>query len=150
MLCFKVITRYFIQVGKDYLVHVMSSVDAARCIQFARSVAYSVKQSNAPWQGSLLGIAFVAFTPPPTLAAARNLIALLLHGLVKPYTFLEIYGHQQCQHAGLQALRMCLICSLGKARFAGLGCRGSNPGGARFSASLQIRPWGPPNLPYNR
>jgi len=32
--CFKVLARYFIQVGTDYPVHVMPSVDAVRCIQF--------------------------------------------------------------------------------------------------------------------
>jgi hypothetical protein len=32
--CFKVLARYFIQVGTDYLVQVIPSLDAARCIQF--------------------------------------------------------------------------------------------------------------------
>ena len=31
----------------------------------------------------------------------------------------------------------------------GLDGMGSNPGGVRFSAPLQISPWGPPSLLYN-
>lgn len=127
----------------------MPSVDAARCIQFARSVAWNVKHSNAPWQGSLLSIAFVANTSPLPASAAGSLIALLVHRLVKPYTFLEIYEHQQSLHARVKGLRVCMICVLGKARLPMGWAEGDRiPEGVRFSSSVHIRPWGPCSLPY--